>query len=78
MIYGGVPASDELLARNRNLYQGEVAYVDRQIGELLDGLTDRGMEDALLVVTSDHGESFRPEYPSTTRTACSARSSASP
>ena len=59
VIYGGIPASDELLARNRNLYQGEVAYVDRQIGELLDGLTGRGMEDALLVVTSDHGESLR-------------------
>jgi arylsulfatase A-like enzyme len=63
VIYGGVPATDELLARNRNLYQGEVAYVDRQIGELLDGISDRGLENALLVVTSDHGESFRLEYP---------------
>jgi arylsulfatase A-like enzyme len=63
VIYGGLPATDGLLARNRNLYQGEVAYVDREIGELLDGLAGRGLEDALLVVTSDHGESFRPEYP---------------
>ena len=36
MIYGGLPATEEILARNRNLYQGEVAYVDREIGELLE------------------------------------------
>jgi arylsulfatase A-like enzyme len=63
VIYGGLPATEELLARNRNLYQGEVAYVDREIGELLEGLADRGLENPLLVVTSDHGESFRAEYP---------------
>ncbi len=63
VIYGGFPATDELLTRNRNLYQGEVSYTDREIGKLLDGLADRGLGKALLVVTSDHGESFRPEYP---------------
>jgi arylsulfatase A-like enzyme len=41
------------------LYLGEVAYVDAQIGALLRGLSDRGLlDDALLVVTADHGETL--------------------
>jgi arylsulfatase A-like enzyme len=63
VIYDGMPATQELLTRNRNLYQGEVSYTDREIGKLLEGLEARGLGDALLVITSDHGESFRPEYP---------------
>jgi arylsulfatase A-like enzyme/Tfp pilus assembly protein PilF len=40
-------------------YDGEVAYVDAQLGRLLDGLRTSGrLEDTLVVVTSDHGESL--------------------
>jgi arylsulfatase A-like enzyme len=63
VLYEGLPASPELLARNRNLYQGEVAYTDRAIGRLLEGLSARGLGGALVAVTADHGESFAPEYP---------------
>ncbi len=41
------------------LYLGEVAYVDEQVGVLLDGLRERGLlDEALVVVTADHGETL--------------------
>jgi arylsulfatase A-like enzyme len=41
------------------LYDGEVAYVDQEIGRLLDGLASLGMDATTLVVlTADHGEEF--------------------
>ncbi|MGH9463676.1 MAG: sulfatase [Vicinamibacteria bacterium] len=53
------PAGPEDIERLENLYDGEVAYVDRELGRLLDGLRARGLyEDALIIVTSDHGEAF--------------------
>ncbi len=45
--------------RNRfeDPYDGEVAFVDEQIGKLLSGLEKMGhLERTVLVVTSDHGE----------------------
>ncbi len=39
-------------------YQREVDYVDREITTFLDGLESRGLGDALIVLTSDHGEEF--------------------
>jgi tetratricopeptide (TPR) repeat protein len=40
-------------------YLGEIAYVDSQLGRLLEGLRASGrLEDALVVVTADHGESL--------------------
>jgi len=48
-------AADE--ERIRQLYAGEVRYVDTWIGQLLDGLSERGLlSEALVVVTADHGE----------------------
>ncbi|HUO87284.1 MAG TPA: sulfatase-like hydrolase/transferase [Thermoanaerobaculia bacterium] len=41
-----------------DLYQGEIAFVDRELGRLLDDLAARGLEDTVIVVTSDHGEGF--------------------
>jgi arylsulfatase A-like enzyme len=39
------------------LYLGEVAYMDSQVGRLLEGLKQRDLlEETLLVVTADHGE----------------------
>jgi arylsulfatase A-like enzyme len=41
------------------LYLGEVAYVDHHIGLLMSSLEGRGLlENALVVVTADHGESL--------------------
>ncbi len=41
------------------LYAGEVEFLDHHVGRLLDGLDARGiLDDALVVVTSDHGETF--------------------
>lgn len=39
------------------LYDGEIRYMDEQIGRLLDGLRGRGLyDDAWIIVTADHGE----------------------
>jgi arylsulfatase A-like enzyme len=41
------------------LYLSEVAAMDQEIGRLLDGLRERGiLEDALVVLLADHGETF--------------------
>ena len=41
----------------RALYDGEVAYVDERIGELLKTIGDLGLlDDTLIVFTADHGE----------------------
>ncbi len=48
------PAVGRLLPR---LYTGEVAWTDAQTGDFLDGLRARRLlDDALVVVASDHGE----------------------
>ena len=42
-----------------SLYDGEIAYTDRAVGALLDGLEERGLsENTLLVFLSDHGQEF--------------------
>ncbi|MFB6298255.1 MAG: sulfatase [Salinirussus sp.] len=44
----------------RERYGAEVRYWDDQLGRLLAGLRDRDrLEDALVVLTSDHGDEFR-------------------
>ncbi|MEM9799921.1 MAG: sulfatase [Planctomycetota bacterium] len=53
-----VPTRDELV-RAEALYDGEVSYLDAEIGRFDDGLAARGLdEDSVLVVTADHGEEF--------------------
>jgi arylsulfatase A-like enzyme len=52
-----IPAGylDHLLA----LYDGEIRFVDDQVGRLLDHMSARELDrSTLLVVTSDHGEEF--------------------
>jgi arylsulfatase A-like enzyme len=40
-------------------YDGAIAYLDRQIGCLLDELERRGrLKNTLVIITSDHGEAF--------------------
>ena len=47
------------LSDNLALYDGEIEYVDRHIGALLADLRQRGVYDnTLIILTSDHGESF--------------------
>ncbi len=47
------------LARVRDLYDGEIRYVDAELGRLFDALDACGMlDDTLIVLTSDHGESL--------------------
>ncbi len=42
-----------------DLYDGSIAYIDALVGGFLDRLTTAGrLEDALVIVTSDHGEAF--------------------
>ncbi|MCA9511160.1 MAG: sulfatase, partial [Myxococcales bacterium] len=64
-----IPSLGELLAgaettpaqqrRMLDLYDGEIEYMDRHIGRLLDGLRAAGRyEDAMIVVIADHGELF--------------------
>jgi len=50
---------DALLAIRTGLYDAELAYTDAALGELLELLRDRGLEDSsLIVVASDHGENL--------------------
>jgi arylsulfatase A-like enzyme len=49
----------EIADRLARQYAAEISYMDHHVGRLLDGLRERGiLDDALLVVTSDHGENF--------------------
>ena len=42
----------------------QVGLVDRLVGRLMDRLRDQDMyDDALIIVTSDHGASFAPGLP---------------
>ena len=54
-----VPGAREALKLNRTIFLYDVllAYTDREIGNLLNGLDQRGLTpDTLVVVTGDHGE----------------------
>ena len=43
----------------KNLYDGEIAYMDEQIGRLLGGLDKMGLTSrTLVIVVGDHGESL--------------------
>lgn len=43
----------------RDLYDGAIAYMDREVNRILDALRNKGILDStLVIVTSDHGELF--------------------
>lgn len=43
----------------RDLYDGEIAYVDQHVGELLAVLEAEGLaDDTVVILTADHGEGF--------------------
>ena len=59
MAQDGAPPADEDIAYMRGLYQGEVAFVDRAVGRLVDGLEELGLWDRTsFVLLADHGEEF--------------------
>ena len=56
---GSVARTAEERAWVRALYDSEVRYADAEIGRLLDSLRKLGIyDDALIVLTADHGEEF--------------------
>ena len=56
----GESSSEFAAAQNQQRYLLQVMFVDRLIGQLLSRLTETGLLDrCLLVVTADHGTSFR-------------------
>ena len=49
----------ETIRRLERLYNGEVAYTDRELGRLLAELDKLGLADStIVVITADHGEEF--------------------
>lgn len=58
LLWGDL-ATPQSIAQETALYDGDIAYMDVQIGRLLDYLDEKGMRDnTLIVFTSDHGEEF--------------------
>lgn len=56
---GPVVYDQPVLAGNSDLYAGEVAYTDHQIGRLLDFLASRGLlADTVVALVADHGENL--------------------
>jgi len=52
-------APEEYRARHDSAYDAEIAFTDKEIGRLLDGIDARGLlEGTLIVFTSDHGEAL--------------------
>ena len=50
----------EQVALLQSLYDGEVASVDAELRKLLSDLEKKGLlQDAVIVITADHGEEFR-------------------
>jgi arylsulfatase A-like enzyme len=59
MVKGGREVTPREREHLVSQYDGAIAWLDSQVGRLLDGLRARGLyDDALIVVTSDHGEAF--------------------
>jgi len=55
--------SDEVISEMSGLYDAEILFTDRCVGEVLDALKEAGLEDeTLIVLTSDHGEGFDHDY----------------
>ena len=58
-IRGETPPSNDDLNYLNNMYDAGIAMTDAMLGEFMDKLRDDGtLDEALLIVTSDHGESL--------------------
>ena len=56
--YPYAPPAEHRRAGPRGSYDGEVAFVDRAVGTLVDALGGLGAGDVLTVLAGDHGESL--------------------
>ena len=55
--FPGADGADDDLAATIARYDAEIAFADDEVGRLLDGVRDLGLDpDTLIVVASDHGE----------------------
>ncbi|MHC4160018.1 MAG: sulfatase, partial [Planctomycetota bacterium] len=51
--------SPDIVDRLEKLHNGEVAYTDSEVGKLIEGISQRGLDqNTIIVITSDHGEEF--------------------
>ncbi|MFC4427297.1 choline-sulfatase [Deinococcus navajonensis] len=50
------PLDEREITQARRAYYAAVSYVDQLVGQLLDELERLGLDDTLIVFTSDHGE----------------------
>ena len=51
--------SNEKVERLEKLYNGEIAYLDSELGNLFKGISRLGLDsDTVIVITADHGEEF--------------------
>ncbi len=56
--FGPVP-DPETIRQELEAYEGSIAYLDHEIGRLMDELAARGdLDETILVIASDHGEEF--------------------
>lgn len=56
---GHVEFSEEQVEHYKELYDGEIAYLDWRIGRLLRFIKEQKlMDDTVIIVTSDHGDNF--------------------
>jgi arylsulfatase A-like enzyme/Tfp pilus assembly protein PilF len=57
---------EDFLELQIELYDGEILFTDEQIGRMLEGLRDLGLEDNTIVVfTADHGEGLQEKQENT-------------
>jgi arylsulfatase A-like enzyme len=57
------PLDPAIRAHLVSQYDGGIAYLDAQLGSLFTFLRERGLyDDALIVITADHGEAFGERY----------------
>ena len=63
-FYPSLAGNREVIESLRNAYEMQVEFVDREIGEFLDRLKEAGVYDqALVIVTADHGVSWKLDAP---------------
>jgi len=55
---GKVKLTRDDMRQLEDLYDGEIHYTDRCVGELLDAISRLGYSNLLVIVTADHGEEF--------------------
>ncbi|MFH1689489.1 MAG: sulfatase [Candidatus Eisenbacteria bacterium] len=63
MFKPGFDMPDDFLEMTWLKYKGEISYTDECVGSLLNSLDEMGLaDDTLLVLMSDHGESFEKGF----------------